>query len=139
MIIAQLPDARLCADPRPFDLPSGTIGVSLRVASNYRTKRDGEWTYDVMFLHVTIFRGTATIIEHFKKGDPITVWGQLIERKWNDRDGQPRVGLELAHADWSFPPRPRDELAATQEAEAKQTGDAGVAAADDEDDDGIPF
>jgi single stranded DNA-binding protein len=145
MILVTIPDARLCADPRVNDLPSGSKVANLRVASNYRVKDDaGEWTSEALFFDVEIWRGAETIEEYFGKGSPIVVWGELQERSWTDRDGNARTNLTVRNASWTFPPKndgaDADESAPRQARQkpAAAPKPAAVSAADFGDED-IPF
>ena len=105
MILATIPDARLCSDPRMGDA-NGKPVANIRVATNFRKKGDdGEWTDGAIFLDVALWRGAETVEAYFRKGSPIIVHGEIREREWTDRDGGVHTGLELANADWAFPPK----------------------------------
>jgi len=118
MMLITIPDARLCAAPRMGELPSGGRVANIRVASNYQVKDGDEWVSEGMFFDVSLYRGADTIEKYFSKGSPIVVWGQLQERSWVDRDGMQRKSLEVARADWAFPPK--NEAGGTQEAAPAQ-------------------
>lgn len=106
MILITIPDARLCAEPRVNDLPSGSKVANLRVASNYRVKGDdGEWASEALFFDVEIWRGAETIEQYFTKGSPIVVWGELQERSWTDQGGNDRTSQVVRNAQWTFPPK----------------------------------
>ena len=75
MILITIPDGRLCADPKVNTLQSGSQVANLRVASNYRTKVDGEWVSEALFFDVALWRAVETIEAYFRKGSPIVVWG----------------------------------------------------------------
>ena len=146
MILITIPDARLCADPRMGDA-GGKPVANLRVASNARVKIDGEWTSQPMFLDVALWRGADTIEAYFRKGSPIIVHGDLRPRSWTDRDGVTHEGLEVANADWAFPPKNdgMGEAAPPQRSEAPQRRQAAPAAPAQGDlagafaDDDVPF
>lgn len=126
MMLIQIPDARLCADPRIGDA-NGKPVANLRVASNARVKVDGEWTSAPLFFDVALWRAVDTIAEHFTKGKAIIIYGELRPRTWTDRDGQAHEGLEVANADWAFPPK-NEGAPATSKSESASTdpGDAGI-------------
>lgn len=106
MITTQIPDGRLCADPRMGDA-NGKPVANVRIASNYRVKdpSTGEWVSEALFFDVALWRGAETVGQYFAKGSPIIVWGELREKKWTGQDGIEHVGLEIANADWAFPPK----------------------------------
>lgn len=144
MILITIPDARLCADPRMGDA-GGKPVANLRVASNARVKVDGEWTSAPLFFDVALWRGAETVEAYFSKGSPIIIHGELRPRTWTDRDGVTHEGLEVANADWAFPPKndgqggedaPRQRQAQPQQqASAPAQRDLGGSFGDDN----IPF
>jgi len=142
MILITIPDGRLCAEPRINDLPSGARVANVRVASNYRVKDGEEWVSEGMFFDAALYRGVDTLATYFTKGSPIVIFGQLQEREWTDRDGNQRKSLEIARADWAFPPKsaedgPQNRPAAQPQAKAQpQVAAAAPAAAGN---DGIPW
>jgi single-strand DNA-binding protein len=105
MILITIPDGRLCADPKVNTLQSGSQVANLRVASNYRTKVDGEWVSEALFFDVALWRAVETIEAYFRKGSPIVVWGELQERKWTDQSGVEHTNLQVANAGWAFAPK----------------------------------
>ncbi len=130
MILITIPDGRLCADPKVNTLQSGSQVANLRVASNYRTKVDGEWVSEALFFDVALWRAVETIEAYFRKGSPIVVWGELQERKWTDQSGVEHTNLQVANAGWSFPPKNdgMGEAAPPQRSEAPQRRQAAPAA-----------
>lgn len=121
MITTQIPDGRLCADPRMGDA-NGKPVANVRIASNYRVKdpTTGEWVSEALFFDVALWRGAETVGQYFQKGSPIIVWGELRERKWTGQDGIEHTGLEIANADWAFPPK--NDGAPAQQAQPQQHG-----------------
>jgi single-strand DNA-binding protein len=135
MILITIPDARLCADPRVNEVASGKV-ANIRVASNYRTKVDGEWTSEALFFDVALWRSAEAVEEYFHKGSPIIVWGELQERTWTDKDGGERRNLEIGNAQWTFPPKNDGQAEA---AAPKQKAKAAVSKGDFDADSDIPF
>jgi single stranded DNA-binding protein len=138
-ILITIPDARLAADPRIGDA-NGKSVANIRVASNYRTKdASGEWTSEALFFDVALWRSADTVGEYFSKGSPIIVWGELRERSWTDKDGNQRTGLEVAGADWSFPPKNGDGEQGQRQGKPAAKPKPAVSAGDFASDDDIPF
>jgi single stranded DNA-binding protein len=124
MILTTIPDARLCADPRINETPSGSKVANLRVASNYRVRDGDEWVSEALFMDVECWKSVDAIAQYFTKGSPIVVWGELQEREWTDQQGVQRKTLIVKNANWTFPPKPPDAGAqqAPQQAAPRQQG-----------------
>ena len=135
-----IPDARLCADPRIGDLPSGGKVANIRIAHNFRTKEDGEWVSKAQFLDVALFRSAEAVGEYFHKGSAIIVSGELQTRTWTNKDGEVQETLELANATWTFPPKNDGAGAESAQSQPRQaTPKAAVSQGDFADDADIPF
>lgn len=115
-----IPDARLCADPRIGDLPSGGKVANIRIAHNFRVKEDGEWVSKAQFLDVALFRSAEAVGEYFHKGSAIIVSGELQTRTWTNKDGAEQETLELANATWTFPPKNDGAGAESQQSQPRQ-------------------
>ena len=91
-------EATLVADPEIRYTGNGTAVASFRVASNSRRKNQqtGQWEDgDTTFLSVSAWEGLGeNIAADFKKGQKITVTGQLKQRDY-EKDGQRRTVYEV--------------------------------------------
>ncbi|WOH94947.1 single-stranded DNA-binding protein [Corynebacterium urealyticum] len=99
-------EATLVADPELRYTNNGTAVANFRVASNSRRKNQqtGQWEDgDTTFLAVSAFGGLGeNIAAEFKKGEKITVTGQLKQRDY-EKDGQKRTAYEVAANNAAFP------------------------------------
>lgn len=99
-------EATLVADPELRYANNGTAVANFRVASNSRRKNQqtGQWENgDTTFLTVSAFGGLGeNIAAEFKKGEKITVAGQLKQREY-EKDGVKRTVYEVAASNAAFP------------------------------------
>lgn len=96
---------RLVADPELFTTPDGMAIVSVRFASNYRTKsKDGTWGEDAIFLNAKIFGRQAEDFAKFhKKGDRCLFAGELREERWLTKETKEKRSKMILRVDkWSF-------------------------------------
>lgn len=96
----------LTADPEMKYTASGMAITKFSLAVNRREKKDGEWDNAVSFFNVTTFGKRAeSCAEYCKKGKAVVVDGELIQRRWEDKDGNKRNGVEInasmVHFLWS--------------------------------------
>lgn len=85
----------LTRDPEKRTTASGMSVCKLRVASNSRVKRDGEWTDSPNYFDVTCFGSQAdNVSKYLSKGRPVAIDGRLAWREW-DQDGQKRQAVEI--------------------------------------------
>src|SRR5699024_9548569 len=99
-------EATLVADPELRYTGNGTAVASFRVASNSRRKNQqtGQWEDgDTTFLSVSAWEGLGeNIAAEFKKGERITITGQLKQREY-EKDGQRRTVYEVTANNASSP------------------------------------
>lgn len=96
---------RLTRDPQQRQTQSGDV-VSLNIAEN--TGRKDQQGNDVaVFYQASIWgkRG-QTVMQYFHKGDPIYIYGDLVPRQYQGKDGVPRTALDINNASFTFVPRP---------------------------------
>lgn len=76
---------------------NNTKVASLRLATTERYRdRNGEIRENTEWHNVTAWRATADYVERMvKKGAQIFVEGKLVNREWNDRDGNKRISVEV--------------------------------------------
>lgn len=90
-------------DPELQYSASGQAFLRFNVASNYRTRVDGEWQDATEWVRVTVFGARAeTLAQHLKKGQRVYADGRLEARPWTDNSGNVRAGLELVANDVEF-------------------------------------
>lgn len=110
---------RVLSTPRRYDRPSGTWS-------------DGE----VSGIDVTCWNDLGrNVIASVRKGDPVAVHGRLEERRWTDREGNPRrttqlvaeyVGHDLSRGTASFARTPRSSAPPVEEAAGAADGGLGT-------------
>ena len=87
---------RLTRDPELRQTGGGTSVVSLRIASNSRTKADGIWGDKANFFDVTAFGAQGeNIARYCGKGKQIAVRGRLDWREWEAKDGTKRQAVQI--------------------------------------------
>jgi len=118
-------------DPELRYTPDGTPVCDFSVATTERRKdRAGEPQDITTWFRVTVWRRQAELAgQYLAKGKQVYVEGRLIQKEYQDRDGNTRFNLEVTASDIQFigsrgeegPPTVRDESSAkprTQEAAA---------------------
>ena len=80
----------LCADPQAFTLPSGTLKVNLRLASNKKYKaQDGSMQEDTLFITAQVWGRTAEVaMQYLKKGQYVLISGDLKQERFTNQQGQ---------------------------------------------------
>lgn len=89
----------VATDPSYKLLPGGTAVAQLRVAYTPRwlNRETGEWSESpTSFLTVICWRKLADNVRMcLRKGEPVLVRGRLQVRRYEDKDGAPRIAVEL--------------------------------------------
>ena len=86
----------LGAQPEAKQTKSGMAVTNLSVATNERTKVDGEWADHTEWHQVTVFGGQATNCANWlTKGSKVLVEGKLRTRKWTDANDNERKTTEI--------------------------------------------
>jgi len=68
--------------------PNGTAVTDIGLAINNRTKQDGNWVNDPLFLDVTLWARLAEIAaQYLSKGSSILVEGRLKREEWEAEVG----------------------------------------------------
>lgn len=95
---------RLTATPELKTTGSGNSVTSFNIAVDRRySGKDGGRQTD--FINCVAWRNTAEFIsKYFKKGDPISIQGEIQTRKYQDKDGNNRVAVEVIINDVRFVP-----------------------------------
>jgi single-strand DNA-binding protein len=84
-------------DPEVRYLPSGdpVANVSVATTSRYKTK-SGEMTEETEWHRVTFFGRLAEIAgQYLKKGRPVYIEGRIKSRKYTDKDGIEKLGIDI--------------------------------------------
>jgi single-strand DNA-binding protein len=86
----------LTRDPELRTLQSGTSVCSLRIASNGRQKREGEWVDKANYFSVTVWGAQGENCSRFlSKGRPVCIDGRLDWREWETAEGGKREAIEI--------------------------------------------
>ena len=95
---------RLTAAPELKTTTQGTSVTAFCIAVDRRFQsKDGERQTD--FINCVAWRSTAEFINrYFTKGDPITIQGEIQSRKYQDKDGNKRIAVEVQVNDVRFVP-----------------------------------
>lgn len=91
--------------------------VNLSVATNSRIKKDGEWA-DKTTWHSVIFWGKQAefIAKYAKKGDSITLSGELNYRQYTDKSGVEKKVTEIKANSYTLVKRDRTSAPSTSAA-----------------------
>lgn len=122
---------RLTRDPELRHTQVGTAVASFTLAVDRgKGERAGERITD--FIDCVAWKGTAEIVsKYFAKGQMAAVEGRIQVRNWTDKDGNKRKSTEVVISKIFFADSKKNREGASQEFEEF--------AADDEDDDDLPF
>lgn len=116
-------EATLVADPELRYANNGNSVANFRVACNSRRKnpQTDQWENgDTTFLTVSAFGGLGeNIAAEFKKGEKITITGQLKQREY-EKDGQKRTAYEVAANNAAFPVSRFNDNGGSQQQPAQQ-------------------
>lgn len=93
---------RLTATPELKTTPNGVAVMSFCLAVERQNKtKEGEKITD--FINCVVWRNTAEFIgKYFKKGDMIALTGEIQTRKYQDKNGNSRVAVEVVTNNVSF-------------------------------------
>lgn len=98
-------NGRLTRNPEQGQTQRGTQYVTVNVATD-SSRRDQNGEYLTTFVRVTVWgqRGDF-VLQHFVKGDPIFVAGELVLTTYQTREGEQRSSLELTADNVGFVPQ----------------------------------
>jgi single-strand DNA-binding protein len=101
----------LTRDPELKYTPSGMAICEFTVAvNNSWTRKTGEKVEEVFFFDCQAWAKTGEIIaEHFKKGKPIFVDGQLRQERWEDASGSKKSRVRINVERFQFIGGKRDD------------------------------
>lgn len=117
-------DGRLTRNPEQGQTQNGTQYVTLSVATD-SSRRDQNGDYLTTFVRVTVWgqRGDF-VLNHFMKGDPIFVAGELVLNSYQNQQGEQRQSLELTANNVSFVPQTPKNRAPQQNNQQAPQGQA---------------
>jgi single-strand DNA-binding protein len=127
-------------DPELRYTPDGTPVCDFSVATTERRKdKSGEPQDVTTWFRVTVWRRQAELAgQYLTKGRQVYVEGRLIQREYQDRDGNTRYTLEVTASDIQFIGSRTDDAAPQREPVRSRQPEAAAAAPAVTDDD-IPF
>jgi single-strand DNA-binding protein len=86
-------------DPEVRYLPSGDAVANITIATSSKVKnkdKPGEWTEETEWHRVTFFGKLAEIAgQYLKKGRSVYVEGRIKTRKYTDKDGVEKLGIDI--------------------------------------------
>ncbi len=102
-------------DPELRYTPDGTPVCDFSVATTERRKdKSGEPQDITTWFRVTVWRKQAELAgQYLAKGKQVYVEGRLIQREYQDRDGNTRFNLEVTASDIQFIGSRGDEASST--------------------------
>lgn len=110
-------------DPDIRNLEGGITVASFPLATteHFRDKNSGEKREQTEWHNIVMWRALAESVEksELKKGDRIYLEGKIKTRKWNDKDGNQRITVEVV-AD-TFTIINRKKASVTEGAESEET------------------
>ena len=126
---------RIAADAEVRFTPSGDPVASFRIASDvgFGDKKTTNW----FSCQVWGKRGES-LAPHLIKGTPVTVFGALTLREWNDKEGQKRLSPDIRIDEIELQGGKKDSEPSQPKQEQRNAQGAPKASISDMDDD-IPF
>ena len=83
--------------------PQGNPVCTFSIATNERTKREGEQRDITTWFRVTLFGKQAeTASQYLAKGRPVYIEGRLRLEEYTDKEGKQRHSLEVIASDMQF-------------------------------------
>ncbi len=93
----------LVRDPELRYTPSGTAICDFTIANSKKYKQNDEWIEKPGFYNCICWGKRGEIInEHFEKGKPILVKGELDFQQWESAEGDKRSAVKINVQDFDF-------------------------------------
>jgi single-strand DNA-binding protein len=93
----------LTKDPELRYTPNGTAICEFTIANSKKYKQNEEWIEKVGFYNCICWGKRGEIVaEHFKKGKPILVKGELEFQSWENKEGEKRSTVKVNVQDFDF-------------------------------------
>lgn len=131
---------RLGHDPEGKSTPSGdaVTNFSIAVGKTWKDKATGEKKESVTWVNIVTWRRLAEVChQYLHKGDRVCISGELVIRKYQDRDGNDKYATEVVAHTMQMLETKRDSSGAS--AERQPAADAAPAGERNFEDDDIPF
>ena len=90
-------NGRLVRDPELKTTPNGTAVSSFGIATTKSFKKGEAWEKKTKFFNCVCWAKMGeSAAKHLKKGDSVSILGELDQRTWDDRDtGAKRSAVEI--------------------------------------------
>jgi single-strand DNA-binding protein len=93
----------LTRDPDMRYTGGGTAVCKIGIAVNRRVKRGDNWEEEANFFDAVIFGKRAEILaKYVGKGDPLLIEGELVQDRWETKEGDRRSKVEIQISDFQF-------------------------------------
>ncbi len=93
----------LVRDPELRYTPSGTAICDFTIANSKKYKQGEDWLEKPGFYNCICWGKRGEVInEHFEKGKPILVKGELEFQTWDTEDGKKRSAVKINVQDFDF-------------------------------------
>ena len=131
----------LTRDPELRYTPSGTAVADIGLAVNRRRKgQDGEWHEEATFITVTAWGRHAEVInEYLAKGRQVYIEGRIVNRSYDDKDGNKKYISEVVVQNFQFIGGRGGDASGGGPAPQRESGGAPVSEGTAPDDDDLPF
>ena len=95
---------RLGQEPEMRYAQNGTAICTISVATSETWKtQEGEQREDTQWHRIVAFKRMAEVMgEYLHKGSKVYIEGQIVTRKWQDKQGQDRYTTEIKARDFQF-------------------------------------
>lgn len=88
---------RLTADPELRYTAGGTAVCNLKIASNRKFQKNGEWKSEPVYMKAVLWDKIAEkAAENLEKGCRVFIDGRLEQHKWQTQDGQTKTDLIIS-------------------------------------------
>lgn len=95
-------EGRLTRNAEMKSAGSSTV-TTFSIANNRGYKKDGQWVDNSFFFDCEIWGPFGeSIRQYLNKGQKITVTGELVQNRWNDKDGKIRTSDKIRVKDLSI-------------------------------------
>jgi single-strand DNA-binding protein len=94
---------RLTRDPEMKHTPAGTSVCSFAIANGKTFSQNGEKKEQVSYFDCVAWSKLAdVIVEYCKKGHRVAIEGRLVQRRWQDDNGNSRSKVEIQVENMQF-------------------------------------
>ena len=86
-------------DPELRFTPGGSGVLNFGLATNRSYQKDNNWTDEVTFHNIVVWRSAENLAKRVKKGTRVYVEGRLQTRTWENAEGQKQYKTEIVADD----------------------------------------